>query len=81
MTDELAVIDIEHNGRVYRLRAFATMIMVERQPDGHNIPFPREGIVEKVYDDVTQTWGYENISTLIDTYEADPDGTNESRPN
>lgn len=79
MTAELTKLYIHYKGSIYCLKMFDNMLMIERQPDGHNIPFPREGLAGGVYDNDTQAWDYKSIGALIEVYEADSNDTNETR--
>jgi hypothetical protein len=79
MTAELSKLYFPYKGSIYCLKMFDNMLMIAREPDGHNIPFPLEGLAGGVYDPDSQAWDHKSIGALIEVYEADSNDTNESR--
>jgi thymidylate kinase len=67
--DELAKLYVSRNGKTYRLKVFAQMVGIERQPDGENVLLDRSTRSTALYNAGTQAWNYEAIGELIARYE------------
>jgi hypothetical protein len=68
--DELAKIYIRYQGKVYRLKVFPTMLWIEQQPGGNNVPLDRRPNTDAraVYEIENGVWNWDAIRRLTETY-------------